>query len=267
MRILIITIALLCSVSSVFAAQAAPSREQIDALIKASCIEQHLNQIPTALKQSARQSGPASAFVQPLMQSLQGVFKPEEMLAILSQDLLTRLDMSTMLDAMAWYNSPNGKQIIAAQQTMMQPATMEKVGDALLNQKALASPQRQALVSKLVKSNQSVDVALDLMVTMQASFMSGLTSMMTPDQNQSFANLMHSFEESKHLLKPQIEKQILTQQTVVYEKLSDDTLREFLRFSDSDSGQKLFAALNASLNHTLRTVAQRIPSAIQTSAR
>lgn len=278
MRILIISVALLFGFANTsgnlaYANQAqsptrenAPSREQIDALIKASCIEQHLNQIPTALKQSARQSGPASAFVQPLMQSLQGVFKPEEMLAILSQDLFNRLDMSTMLDAMAWYNSPNGKKIISAQQSMLKPATMEKVGDALLNQKQLASPERQKLVAQLVKSNQSVEIALDLMVTMQASFMSGLSNMVAPEQSQSFQNLMASFEKSKHLLKPQIEKQILTQQTVVYENLNDETLREFLAFSNSASGQKLFAALNGSLNHTLRTVAQRIPSAMQTSS-
>ena len=75
MRILIISVALLFGFANTsgnlaYANQAqsttrehAPSREQIDALIKASCIEQHLNQIPTALKQSARQSGPASAFV------------------------------------------------------------------------------------------------------------------------------------------------------------------------------------------------------------
>ncbi len=260
---LIITI--LCVIASSLSAanEKAPSQQQVAELIKASGIELQITQIPQTLKQSAQSQGPASLFVQPLMQSLGKVFQPEEMLSILQKDLISRLDVPTMLDAMTWYNSSNGKQIIAAQKTIMQPQMLEKVGKALVNQNTNVSPERQALITKLAKSNQSVEIALDLMVTMQASFMSGLTNLVAPSQAQSFEQLSKNFAESKNLMRDQIGKQIITQQTVIYENLSDQTLKEFLAFSNSKSGQKLFHALNASLNHTLKTVAQRIPDAMQ----
>lgn len=267
MRALIIIILCAITSSTSTAAENELSLQQIEKLITVSGIELHINQIPNALQQSAQsQSGPARLFVQPLMQSLQKVFQPDEMLAILSKDLLMRLDVPTLLDSMTWYNSDNGRKIVAAQKSILRPEVMEKVGQALANQNTNTSPERKALVSKLAASNHSVDIALNLMVTMQASFMSGLSNMVATGKTQSFDQLRASFDGSKELMREQISKQLLVQQSVIYQGLSGDTLTQFLTFSDSPSGQKLFRALDASLNETMKTVALRIPEVMQAAA-
>ncbi len=243
-----------------------PSAKQVEALIQSSGLEMQINQIPMALQQAGRsQSGPASAFVQPLMTNLLTVFKPEAMLAILRQDLIKRLDTSTLLAALNWYGSPNGKAVINAQKSILQPEIMQEVAQALVKQNVNITQERTNLLRKISASTHANDIALDMMVNMQAAFMSGLSTMIAPAQAQSFEELRISFESSKGAMKAQLEQQLLLQQAVVLKDLSDDLLVEFLDFANSAEGQKLFMAVNASLNHTFQTVARDIPKAMQSS--
>lgn len=270
MRTLIIILCtLLCSLpvsAKSEKSQLSPQLAQIQALIRASGLEMQINQIPQALQQTAHApNNPAGSFVKPLLQSLMQAFQPEPMLAILSQDLLQRLDVPTLLDAMAWYNSSNAKAIINAQKSISQPQTMEKVGAILLAQDANISPQRQKLLEKMADATQSNDIALNMMVNMQAAFMSGLSNMVAPEQAQSFDQLHATFTASKSMMRAQLSKQLLLQQAAVLESVPDQTIEAFLAFANTLSGKKLFNAINLSLDHTMRTVAQGIPEVMKQS--
>ncbi|MGB3622180.1 hypothetical protein FT643_06350 [Ketobacter sp. MCCC 1A13808] len=240
------------------------SLKQAEKLITASGIEVQINQIPAALIQAGRQqAGPAASFIQPLMQSMQNVFVPDEMIDTLSNELVTRLDVPTMLDALKWYQSENGQTIVNAHKAMLKPDMMEKVAKAMTNPTPDISDQRQSLLEAIASSTQSTDIALETMVNIQAAFMTALSNMISPDNAQSFDQLRDAFGNSKQKMRGQFAEQLLLQQAVLLEPLPDSTLQEFLQFADSGSGKKFFSALNGALDETLQIYARRLPLAVK----
>jgi hypothetical protein len=234
-------------------------------LIEATGLHQQISQIPTALDNAGQQqSGLAAGFVQPLILALREVFKPEEMLQVLRQDLIRQLDTTTLTDSMKWYNSASGKSIIAAEQRLMQPGVMEQVGQAIARQTVPGlTPERKQLLQDLDQATQATDTALNMMMDMQAAFLSAFSQLITPDQNAQFDTMRNSFESSKSQYRGLISEQLLLQQAVLLEAVPDTALQEFHQFASSDSGRKLFAALNHSLDHTVRTAARKIPNAVR----
>lgn len=263
MRHLLIAITLLCS-SLAWSQQSKPDLNQIQQLIAATGLDKHIQQIPTALNKTANSSSaPTSSFVGPLMHSLASVFDPDEMLDILAKDLTKRLDIPTLLDAMQWYRSDNAKALIGAHKHATKPETIEKMGQVLATQQSEVPPERLALLQHMANSTQANEIALDMMVNVQAAFMTGLGTMIAPKQTQSFHQVHNSFAATRSMLADKISEQLLLQQTVALETVSDDTIKEFLQFADSQSGKKLFTALRASLDYTVQTVAVQVPDAVK----
>lgn len=265
MRHVLIVILLLCtSVAAWAQQQSKPDLNQVQQLISATGLDKHIQQIPSALDRTANSgNSPASTFVSPLMKSLVSVFDPNEMLEILAKDLTKRLDVPTLLDAMQWYRSDNAKALIGARTHATKPETIEKLGQVLAAQESQVPPQRLELLQHMANSTQANEIALDMMVNLQAAFMTGLGTMIAPNQTQDFKQVHSSFVATRPMLADQVAKQLLLQQTVALETVSDDTIREFLQFADSGSGKKLFTALRASLDYTVQTVAVRVPQAMK----
>lgn len=264
MRFVVICIALLMTSQLALAQAPKPDLDQVQQLISATGLDKHIQQIPEALHKTAdNPNNPASSFVSPLMKSLVSVFDPQEMLEILAKDLMQRLDVPTLLDAMSWYRSDNAKALIGARQHATKPETLKKMGEVLASQQTSVAPERLELLQHMAQSTQANDIALDMMVNLQAAFMTGLGTMIAPNQTQSFKQVHSSFEATKSMMQDKISEQLLLQQTVALETVSDDTIKEFLTFADSPSGKKLFTALRASLDYTVQTVAVRVPDAMK----
>ena len=264
MRFVLPFITLLITSQLALAQPSKPNLDQVQQLISATGLDKHIQQIPDALHKTADNPGnPASSFVSPLMKSLVSVFDPQEMLEILAKDLMQRLDVPTLLDAMTWYRSDNAKALIGARQHATKPETLQKMGEVLASQQTSASPERLKLLKHMSDSTKANDIALDMMVNLQAAFMTGLGTMIAPNQTQSFKQVHSSFEATKSMMQDKISEQLLLQQSVALETVSNDTIKEFLTFADSPSGKKLFTALRASLDYTVQTVAIRVPEAVK----
>jgi len=257
---------LICCSGFALAQQKQPDLSQIQQLISATGLERQIYQIPQTLQQTANSpNNPARFFISPVIQALETVFKPEEMLDILSRDLTKRLDVPTLLDAMAWYRSANGQTMLGIEQHISKPETQQRMSKVMLSQHSDVSGARLALLKQMATATQANDIALDMMVNMQAAFMTGLGTMVAPKQKQDFNQVRESFVTTREGMSDRIGQQILLQQTVALETVSDSDINEFLGFANSKSGQKLFQALRASLDYTVRTVATRIPAAMDAS--
>ncbi|MAR90289.1 MAG: hypothetical protein SV765_18870 [Pseudomonadota bacterium] len=240
--------------------------QQVARLIRLTGLQQQLQYIPQALRETANApDNPTGSLLKPLLQQLMQVFDPKEMLAILSTDLLQRLDVSTLLDALQWYRSTDGQALVRAQQQAASPAVLEKTTAVLESQQPAISNQRQVLIREMIQASRADAMALDLMVNLQAAFTSGLGNMIAPAQTPDFARLHEQFAGTREQLAPQLQHQLLLQQSVALEQLSDATLASFVQFARSGSGQRLFQALRAAMDHTVQTMARRIPQQIQSS--
>lgn len=268
MRSTLITLLLLLGIAGAHARESTASADhatQVDHIIRASGLHTHLDQIPAALGQAGQQqAGMATAFVQPLISALQDTFNPDEMQRTLRADLVRQLDTATLVDAMRWYNSDSAKQIMAAEQRLAEPGVMDRIGTALNEQKLPGlTPARRQLLQELDTATQASDGALDMMLDMQAAFLSGFAQLITPGEASQFDGVRETFEASRAEYRDAVREQVLLQQAVLLEKVPDAALQDFKTFAASPSGQKLFTALNHSLDHTLRTAARKIPAAVK----
>ncbi|HVK99317.1 MAG TPA: hypothetical protein VM553_05860 [Dongiaceae bacterium] len=243
----------------------AQSTEQVDALIAVSGLRQQIDQIPLAIGSAGQQqAGMAAVFVQPLISALQDAFKPDELITTLRVDLMRQLDSTTLADSLRWYNSDAAKTILAAEQRLAQPEVMENIGRAISQQQWPGlTPDRRKRLQELDSATGATDTALDLMQNLQAAFLSGFSQLITPDQQSTFNSLRQSFATNREEYRVAVNEQLLLQQAVLLEPVPDATLQEFAGFATSPSGQKLFAALRRSLDHTVQIAAQKIPQAVQ----
>ncbi len=266
MRSILITLLLLLGTASAHAAEAlATHAAQVDAILEASGLQAQLNQIPAALGQTGeQQAGMATAFVQPLISALQDTFNPEDMQRTLRADLVRQLDTATLVDALRWYNSDSAKQIMAAEQRLSEPGVMDRIGAALSEQKLPElTPARRKLLEELDTATQASTGALDMMLDMQAAFLSGFSQLITPGDSSQFDGLREGFEANRADYQAAVRDQLVLQQAILLETVPDAALQDFRQFAGSASGQKLFKAMNHSLDHTIRTAALKIPDAVK----
>ena len=263
MRSVLISLLLLLGLQTAWAAS--PTTAQVDALIKASGMQAQLDQIPSALQSAGeQQSGLAAGFVRPLVTALQQVFQPARMHHILQQDLVQKLDVNTLNDAMRWFSSPEAQSIIAAEQSMLKPEVMDRIAKASKEQKVEGlTVERKDLLTDIDNATQATESALNMMMNMQAAFLSAFSNLITPDRRTEFNTLLQSFAANRAQYREEIQDQLLLQEAVLMQPVPDATLKKYQQFAHSPSGQKLFTALSQALDHTIRTVAQDIPAAVQ----
>ena len=183
---------------------------------------------------------------------------------LLQQNLMQALDVKTLNDGMKWYSSPEAQSIIAADQSMLKPDVMARIAKASKAQKVDGlTVERKNLLQDIDNATMATESALNMMVNMQAAFLSAFSNLITPDRKTEFNTLLQSFSANRAQYRQEIEDQLLLQEAVLMQPVPDATLKKYQQFAHTPSGQKLFTAMSQALDHTIRTVAQGIPAAVQ----
>ena len=246
-------------------AQAAPpSSADIDALLKASGMQTQLDQIPDALRAAgSQQNGLGASIVKPLMDALREVFNPAEMEQMMRVEMIKQLDPTTLAAAMQWFNSADAQAILAAERRMMQPEVLDQIAEVMKTKTVPhLTPVRKQLLQDIDQATGGTDAALDMMMNMQAAFLTAFSHLLMPEQASEFNATLDSFASTRTQYRKLVQDQLLLQQAVLMEPVTDAALVHFRDFARSDAGHKTMLALNNSLNTTIRTIAQRIPAAM-----
>lgn len=262
MRFLLIVLLFCCG--PVFAQATTPTTTDVDALLQASGMQAQIEQIPGALRTAGQQQGGlGAALIKPLVEALGTVFDPKEMQQMMRVEMIKQLDPSTLADAMKWFNSDEARQILAAEQRQFDPAVMEKIGAAIDSGTVPGlTAERKQLLVEVDQSTGATEAALDMMMNMQAAFLTALSHLLMPDQASAFSSTLESFAGTRDQYRTLVHDQLLLQQAVVMEPVPDSALQHLRDFARTDSGQKTMTALSKSFNTTLRTLAERIPAAM-----
>ena len=243
---------------------AAPASNDVDALLRASGMQAQIDQIPGALHTAGQQqSGLGAGIVRPLVEALSTVFNPAEMQRMMRVEIIKQLDTPTLVEAMTWYNSPEAQSILAAEQRLFEPEVMDRIAAAMEAQSVPSlTPKRRELLLQVDQATNATDAALDMMMNMQAAFLTAFSHLLMPDQASEFNATLESFAGTRSQYKKLIQEQLLLQQAVLMEPVSDAALEHFRDFARTDAGHKTLQAMNGALNTTVRTMAQRIPEAM-----
>lgn len=243
---------------------AAPSNSDIDALLRASGMQAQLDQIPDALRSAGQQqSGLGAGIVKPLVDALSSVFNPQQMQQMMRVEVIKQLDTPTLVEAMKWFNSAEAQSILAAEKRLFDPAVMDKIASAMESQSVpgLDAGRRQLLLD-IDQASGATEAALDMMMNMQAAFLTAFSHLLMPEQASEFNATLESFAGTRSQYKKLVQDQLLLQQAVLMEPVSDAALQHLRDFARTDAGHKTLQALNVALNNTIRAMAQRIPEAM-----
>lgn len=262
MRFLVFILVFGLSLTS--ARAAAPSPAEIDALLRASGMQAQIDQIPGALRTAGQQQGGLGAgLIKPLVEALSTVFDPQEMQRMMRVEVVKQLEPATLAEAMKWFNSAEAKSILAAEQRMFEPDVMKKIGAAMdAGDVPGLTPERKKLLQEVDQATGATEAALDMMMNMQAAFLTAFSHMLMPEQANAFSSTLASFAGSRAQYRDLVQEQLLLQQAVVMEGVPDSTLQHLRDFGRTDAGKKTLTALNNAFNTTLRAQAERIPEAI-----
>ncbi|MEZ5506664.1 MAG: hypothetical protein R3F38_12085 [Gammaproteobacteria bacterium] len=256
---------LFCLWLGLTSAQAAtPSDTDIDALLQASGMQAQLDQIPAALQIAGQQqNGLGAGIVKPLADALRSVFNPADMEQIMTRELARDLDSATLTEAMRWFKTDAAKKILAGEQRMTDPSVMDRISEATDKQQVpgLTETRRQLLLD-VDNATSATDAALDMMMNMQAAFLTALSHLLMPDQANEFSATLASFAATRDQYRDDLQAQLLLQQAILMEDVTDDELRQWRDFARTEAGSKTVKALNHALDVTLRSVAERIPAAM-----
>jgi hypothetical protein len=250
---------------SLATAQAAtPTDADVDTLLRTSGMQAQLNQIPNALRTAGQQQGGLGAgLIKPLVDALSTVFNPQELQRMMRAEVIRQLDTDTLVEAMKWFNSADAQSILAAEQRLFDPAVMDKIAAAMESGTTPGlTPARQQLLLEIDQAAGATEAALDMMMNMQAAFLTAFSHLLMPDQANEFSATLESFAGTRSQYRKLVQEQLLLQQAVLMEPVTDEALQKLRDFARSDAGHKTLVALNNALNTTLRTLADRIPDAM-----
>jgi hypothetical protein len=240
---------------------ATPTDADIDALLRASGMQAQLDQIPNALRTAGQQQGGLGAgLIKPLVDTLSAVFNPLELQRLMRAEVVRQLDTDTLAAAMTWFNSAEAHSILAAEQRLFEPAVMDRIAAAMESGTTPElTPARKRLLQEIDRATGATEAALDMMMNMQAAFLTAFSHLLMPDQANEFSATLASFAGTRSQYRKLVQDQLLLQQAVLMEPVTDDALQKLRDFARTDAGRKTLAALNSALSTTLRTLAERIP--------
>ncbi|WP_321348954.1 DUF2059 domain-containing protein [Halopseudomonas oceani] len=216
-------------------------------LYQASGMQTHQQHFQQALsKASSRYAAQLpAALADSLMRKSSERFAPDRMEARAMASLSINLSDQQLNDALQFYRSTLGQQIIAAETRATSPAEVSRMQDGVPAQNTSAA--RTALLSRLGKQLPALDMGEEVSLA--------LASLATQSANDMLGGLLTIPDglagQGRGTLRAQMEPNLPQTLAYVYRDLSDQQLSDYADWSESDTGRAFFQAASAAARDAL----------------
>ena len=183
-------------------------------------------------------------------------FDSEKLKKVLHDHLQSNLSEADTEATLAWLNSPLARKISQMEEQASKPeAYTEMMGMA---DQLMANDGRLKLVKKLDIAVKATETAMSAAVNTQTSLIAGLTSSLKPELRPTFEAIESEVKKNKGQMEPIIEAHTVLSYLYSYKDLTDDEIRRYLTFAESQAGKKYHAAVAAGLDTTLARAARTL---------
>jgi hypothetical protein len=242
-RLFAVLVALpLLSLQPVHATMATPPQKQvIDRFITYSNFEPQFEQLPQLVREQMERDIPQtlpSDHYKDLTTLLFDSFEASKARSAMGQQLSLGYDNGRYLVMIQKLENPLIRRLRDMEQASSDPVARYEMQHFIsrLPQNPVA-PRREALIKDLLTANGAIESAIKTRATLH-ELMQGLAGVATQEQNR--ANLNESLERSRKLLeslKPKVAAETLARALYIYRNATDEELRQYIEFYNSDAGQ------------------------------
>jgi hypothetical protein len=130
-----------------------------------------------------------------------------------------------------------------------------------------ATPVRLELLERLDRATGTSDIALELQAAMTASIVDGVNASLPVAHQRAEGELTFALDRVRASLEPETRERILSSFLHTYRDVSDEELREYVEFLESDNGLALSQAILESLYVAIEDSSRRTSSIVASRAR
>jgi hypothetical protein len=128
-------------------------------------------------------------------------------------------------------------------------------------------PARIELVRRLDRATGTSDIALELQATMTASLLDGINSSLPVARKRAEGDVMSAVDRVRASIETRTREQILSSLVHTYEDVSDEELRQYVKFLESENGLALSQAILESLLVAISDASRRTNEFVGSRAR
>jgi hypothetical protein len=220
-------------------------------------------QVKTGLAQSAEGGKLAPEDMQRLDQIADDAFAASRLRASVLQALSHDITVPQSVDALKWYDSPQGRQITAMEEAFSADfGDMNQVmtdGNKLLAQ---ASAKRQSLLSQTVKASRTAEAMAAMQISSTVAVMQGLANALPNQGMPPAGELRKALESQREQMVAANRGVALSMSALSYQSASDKLLAQYVKFLSSKSGTALTLILEEALDKSLSAASQLLGSGI-----
>lgn len=206
--------------------------------------QEHFQQALQLAQQNYLSALPASVR-QSLELRSQQRFEPEGMHQRAQTRLALALDRSTEQEAQTFYRSALGRKIVALETRATSPAGVRELQQRTAS--PAIAPARQALLQRLGERLPVVELGVEAGVAIGSLALQGANDLLggllqIPEQ---------SLDGQRQRLRGELQSNLLDSLAQVYASLSDQELRDYLGWAESEAGRQFLAAVELAAREAL----------------
>lgn len=235
-------------------------------LLQASSIERVIREMPNYLKQGLDQAKAQGAPIPPevekaLKAAADEVFDFQGLQGAAMAHLQSSLSAEQLADWLAFYRSPLGQKLTAADERAASPAfqslLMERAPQVM--ETLSKDPSRMALLQSWLQATDSVEQATTLAMQTGLALEWGLISTMPQAMGQpTFEELKQHMDEQRFALRAQMAQMTLVHAAAAYQAFSLEELGLMLKMANSAAGKALYRDFSRQLSATLAMLSEQL---------
>lgn len=234
-------------------------------LLQVASIERVLREMPTYFKQGLDQAKAQGAPVPPevdaaLKAAADEVFGFENLQHAANAHLQASLSAEQLADWLAFYGTPLGKKLTAADEHAASPAFQQQLMERAPQVMATLSQDagRMALLHSWLQATDAVEQATNMMLQSQLALEWGLISTMPQAMGKpTFEDVKNHMNEQRFAVRAQVAQLLLVHTAVAYQEFDAEELGQLLRRANSPAGKALYVEFSRQFYQTLATLAEK----------
>lgn len=224
-----------------------PAHADTGALYQASGMAQHQQHFQTALAGAQQRYGQQlpPALRETLVRNSSQRFELAGMHDRAQTRLALELDDQQMQQALGFFNSPLGKQVVAAETRASSPASVAEMQQGLPVMEL--SQERRALIERLTRQLPALEMGVEVSTA--------LTGLAAQSANDLLGGLMTIPQQAgsggRDRLRQQMRPNLPNTLAYIYRDLADDQLTRYAEWAESASGQAFYRATERAVQDAL----------------
>ncbi len=227
-------------------------------IVEKSGLALQLKQMPAMIEQQIvmleQQNGPMPAERKKnFFAALKKSFQPEVLTTRLAAAVEKSLSLEERQAILQFLDSPLGRKVIAAENTMISPEAMAKLEKEAPQkmEKLMKNNTRLALLQSLDQATRATDIATEISLNTALATEWGLINQSDMPEKPSFDEVRKAYEQNRLMIRMQTAQAVLAGMAMTYEGLTDEELTDYLTFANSATGKAYFHKIGNALGEVL----------------